>query len=202
MQNNKLISADLRIEPYLKEQFFQILHETPALNKGEQVETKVIQLSGTDTYIKVITKNDSKGNPVHDIPLLNADAIHVLYEIIRRTKNKMPDVNAQDEYGDYAESKETFIMLKSALRVGDTESQASAGFTFILEGKGEAITLLPTAIDELHKEIETDAAQSDIFNKTLFDAQSLSGGEVVVVVRMPAVTSKNANKDSQKGDQA
>ena len=127
---NRLISEDRRFDPYISEGFFKIIHETPALNTGKNVESQILTVNGEKKYVKVIHYTLSDGSLVYDLPMLNPDAINVLYEIIRRAKNDMPAANSSDPYESYDETKTSFIALESALRIGDTESQAAAGFTF------------------------------------------------------------------------
>ena len=96
------------------------------------------------------------GALVYDLPLLNTEAIHILYEIIRRAKNNMPAANSSDPYESYEETKNSFITLESSLRVGDTESYAAAGYTFILRGVENAVASLNAAVEELMQEIKED----------------------------------------------
>ena len=200
LNNMRLISEDTRIKPYMKERFFKIVHETPALNAGSFVDSHLITIKGEQKYIKVIQQQQepSKANPsglVYDMPLLNHDAMNVLYEILRRTKNNMPAANSSDPYEARDEYENSFVLLESALRVGDTKSQASTGFSFTLRGVEKAAQPLATAIKDLHEEIELDANGNEIFNAVLFDSKDMGDNKTSITVRMPKVTGANNDKE-------
>jgi hypothetical protein len=191
IQYYRLVSGDTRLKPYIDEQFFKIIHETPALNKGEQVDSQIITTNGVNHYVKVIHYTMNNGKELCDMPLLHPDALNILYEIVRRAKNNMPAANASDKYEAYEDTKSSFIALESALRVGDTESQGAAGFTFILQAMENAVKPMTSAIKELHDEIAADAKDDPLKNAELFNSKDLGENKVAVVVRMPRVTSKN-----------
>lgn len=192
---NTLISGDARIKPYMEEGFFQILHETPALNVGLRVTDQLINMGGSDVYIKAIAYSNKDGSPCYDLPLLNQDAINVLHEILRRTKNNMPSVNGSDPYEAYDSTKDAFVALKSALRVGDKDSCASTGFCFILEPHGEAKDPFAKAVADFVAELQQDASDNEMFNKALFECKNIQGDEVAFNVKMPSYI--NAGEESK-----
>lgn len=197
LNNFYLISSDNRLRPYIEEGFFKIIHETPALNEGAFVDTKILKIRREEKYIKVIQYRLDNGAVVYDIPLLTRDALNILYEIIRRAKNYMPAANSSDPYESYEETKSSFIALESALRVGDTQSLAAAGFTFILQGVDNAVTPLAAAIKDLQDEIKSDAEKNGLGEDVLFDVSvdNTDKTKVAIVVRMPKVASKPSAKD-------
>lgn len=201
---NRLISEDRRFDPYISEGFFKIIHETPALNTGKNVESQILTVNGEKKYVKVIHYTLSDGSLVYDLPMLNPDAINVLYEIIRRAKNDMPAANSSDPYESYDETKTSFIALESALRIGDTESQAAAGFTFILQGVDNAMSPLVASIEELAKEVKDDHGKAKYGNEAIFDSKSLGENKIAIVVRMPRVSgdieTSNNNGNSSTND--
>ena len=204
LANNQLISDDSRIKPYIEEEFFSVLHEVPSLNEGKQVEDTTLTIGGESKRVKAIHDTDNDGNKVIDLPMLHANAINVLYELIRRSKNKMPGANATDKLENYESTKTTFIVLKSALRVGDKKTQAAAGFTFILQPTDEnAIKALSAAIKELTADVNDDAKlfPNVELNKSIFHYKEDAGShEVAFVVPMPAqkTSDNNLNADTSK----
>lgn len=196
LQNNKHISDDERLKPYIKEGFFKIIHETPALNTGSYVDSHIIKLNGEDKYIKVIFQRQEDGSIAYDMPLLHVDAMNILYEIIRRAKNAMPSANSSDPQETYEENKNSFVLLESALRVGDKNSQASTGFTFILRGVEKAAQPLAAAISELYEEIKDASAKNPMLNASLFDSKDLGDNKTAISVRMPKISSSGNNKNT------
>lgn len=186
-KNNILISDDRRLVPYIKQGFFKIIHETPALNKGKFVDSKIVTINDNKKYVKTI-ENITDGGVVYDIPLLNRDALDVLYELIRKAKMKMPAVNASDPKEVYEETKTSFIALESALRIGEKESQAAAGFTFILQGVDLAVDALAKATQELLEEVKEQAVKG-VSETSIFDSKDLGNNKICYVVRMPRVSS-------------
>lgn len=188
----KLISDEKKLKPYMNEGFLKIIHQYPNLDLGKNVESKTIKLNGEQKYIKTIEYKIGDGSLVCDIPLLNPEAINILYEIVRRTKNNMPAANSSDPYESYEETKNSFISLESALRAGDTESYAAAGYTFVIRGVESAVVPLRAAISELTQEIRDDAKNGKSYNESLFDVKDLGENKIAIVVRMPKVTSVNS----------
>ena len=192
IKNVKMIGDDPRFRPYIKEGFFKIIHETPALNDGKYVESKILNIGGEQKYVKVMEYDLDNGDHVYDMPLLNPDAIDVLYEIIRRAKNNMPTANSSDPQESYDETQNSFIALDSALRIGDTESQAAAGFTFILHAVENATNPLVDAIIDFAQEVKQDAAESDgQLASEIFSSKKVDDQKVAIVVRMPRISNKN-----------
>ena len=192
LRSLSMVSEDSRIKPYISESFFKILHECPELKTGTRVEEQEITLEGKKRTIKVIQYKTTDGTTILDMPLLRRDAINILYEILRRTKNNMPAANSSDPYESYEDSKGSFIVLKSALRAGDTDSVGCTGFTFIIEPHGSAVSAMASAVMNFIDEIEEDAEGKNMYNKVLFNHQQTGdGNEVSFYVRMPAVTHSN-----------
>ena len=203
LKNNVNISDDDRLKPYMDEQFFYIIHEQPTLNKQEKrVETQVITTtSGDEDYVKTIVENTANG-PVYDVAMLNPDAMNVLYEIVRRAKNRMPAAKASDQVEAYEKTKGSYIVLKSALRIGDKTSYAPTGFSFILQGTGDAYEPIIKAAEELTQETKEDHDSSDGFtNETIFSYtygadQGIENNEVLFTVYMPKATVENTGDDT------
>ena len=187
LKRNRLISKDVRLNPYIKEGFFKIIHETPGLNEGKYVKTSNVRFDGQDAYIKQIVETRQDGKIILDVPMLNPEALNILFELIRRAKNNMPAANASDPYENYEETKTSFIALESALRIADDKSVAGAGYTFILHGVDKAAPALAKAIKEFHDEIELDAKDNKSLNPVIFDSKDLGNNKTVISCRFPLV---------------
>ena len=204
LQNNALVSDDVRLKPYMDEQFFYILQEQPTLNKqAGTVTTQVITTtSGEEDYVKAIVSQDGNGGQIVDVAMLHPDALNVLYEIVRRAKNRMPAAKASDQVEAYEKTKGSYVVLKSALRIGDTSSYASTGFSFILQGTEQAYDKIIEAAEELTKEIDEDYQSSGgVTNEGIFTYvygadQGISNNEVLFTVYMPKVTTNSAGEDT------
>ena len=118
------------------------------------------------------------------MPMLNPEALNILYEIVRRTKNKMPAANSSDPTEAY--DPNSFIALESALRVGDS-TLFSTGYGFILRGVQNAVNPLRSAIAEFAAEIKQDAAEGKGFNDSLFDIDEQENNKIAILVRLPRV---------------
>lgn len=207
-KNMTLISEDSRLQKYMDEDdpFFMILHEAPELNRDVEkangrIETKTININGKDKYVKAIKYETKAGTVIYDMPLLHKDAIDILYELVRRNKDKMPASNASDEYENFDYNRKSFIVVKSALRVGDTDTMASTGFSFVLEPRGNTKDLMNTVLDEFIKELEGDAQSNSLYNKVLFQYKAYDDtGEIAFTVKMPAkvTTQEKSAQDINK----
>ena len=196
LKRNRLISKDVRLAPYIKEGFFKIIHETPGLNEGKYVKTSNVRFDGQDTYVKQIVETRQDGKLILDIPMLNPEALNILFELIRRAKNNMPAANASDPYENYEETKTSFIALESALRIADDKSVAGAGYTFILHGVDKAAPALAKAIKEFHDEIELDAKDNKSLNSVIFDSKDLGNNKTVISCRFPLIVQPKSWDDS------
>lgn len=187
MNSNRRISEDSRLKPYIEEQFFLVVHEDPGLPEGSAVSEETIKINGKEQRVKVVRTKDANGNLVFDVPVLNSEAIHVLYEIIRRAKNHMPSANATDPKENWPATKTDYIVLKSALRVGDKTSRASTGFTFVLQGTSQnSQRALKGALEELASEIK-EKHNAIGTNETIFYYKQQDNNEVAITVLMPVV---------------
>lgn len=198
LKNNSLISGDPRLKGYIDEGFLKILHETPELNKGERVQDQNLMLDGNTIHTKMIAYENQDGSAYYDLPMLNPNAIDILYEILRRTKNNMPSVNSSDPYESYDYTKNSCVILKSALRVGDKDSRSAAGFSFILEPRGNAKAAFKKAVADFESETKKDSEENSMYNSALFDSKELDDDEVAFTVRMPSYLS--SKEDTANGN--
>lgn len=197
LKNNKCIVDDERLKSYIQEGFFKIIHETPALNDGANVDSQTVKIDGKERYIKVIVQTLADGKTLtYDIPMLHPDAMNILYEIVRRTRTAMSSENSSDPQATFEKNKNSFILLESALRAGDTTSLASTGFSFTLRGVEQAAKPLAIAIVELHEEIAAQHEKSPrVFTAPLFDSKDVGDNRTSVTVRMPTSHQQVTLKD-------
>ena len=204
LQFNVSISDDARLKPYAEEDFFYVIHEQPTLNKQkDKVITQVVTTSsGEEDYVKAIVDQGQNGE-IYDIPMLNPDAVNVLYEIIRRAKNRMPAAKSSDTAEAHEKGRGSYVVLKSALRIGDKTSYSPTGFSFILQGTGDAYDAIIKAAEELTQEVKEDSEKSEgLTNPTIFSfdkKQGASNKEVLFTVHPPKVTTANT-KESTAGE--
>ena len=116
----------------------------------QDYESKEFNLNGQKEVVRtVVMKEGSK--KIYDIPFLRPDAMEVLKEIIIKCSYLLPEHDLTKEQNP----PENFLFLHSALRVGDDETAACLGYSFIIEANGKKEeTLLIDAINAIEKEIE------------------------------------------------
>ena len=197
---NMLISNDARLRPYIKEQFFSIVHEEPGTPVDSQkVTDENVTVNGKIVRLKAVHTVDGKGNAVVDVPFLHRDAIHILYEIIKRAKNKMPPANSQDPQEYWEQNKNDHIALKSALRVGDRTSMGATGFTFVLQATADnSKRALKEAIEEFYQETKSYEGNPCI-SSDIFEYKQHDNGEVSVVVTMTSVSGQPESNNNNGG---
>lgn len=187
-----LISQDIRLQPYIKERFFQIVHEIAGLPvDGKMVTPETVDIQGNFYHFKAIHTVDGNGNAVIDVPFLHPEALNILAEIVKRSKDYMPNANPTDSYENRDITKTDYLALKSALRVGDRTSMGCTGYTFVLQGTAEhsqkalneAITSLQ---DEFKEYSEVQGIETDIF-----EVKQQSNGEISFLVQMPQVSTED-----------
>ena len=186
LQSNRLISQEARIRPYIDEQFFLIAHEEPSMKTGTYAEETNLTIAGKSYRTKIIHDKDSEGNEVLDVPMLSNDAMNILFEILRRAKNYMPNANASDPYEHYEMTKNSYITLKSALKIGDTNTLASTGYTFILYATDDVSKkALKIALESLDMETKSDEAITLGLETNIFSYEEDSEGNVSISVSLP-----------------
>lgn len=200
---NRLISQDARIIPYVDDKFFLIAHEAPGLPvDGKSVTDETFDIGGKIYRTKAIHTVDGQGNAVIDIPLLNRQALNILYEILKRAKNYMPNANSTDPNEFWEQIKNDYIILKSGLRIGDRTSMGATGFTFILEGtSANSQRALKAALENMDSEFKSyqdvEGVQSEIFKYV-----QQSTGEISVIVTMPQVSMQDEPTVTEEDDTA
>lgn len=202
LQHVELISGDKRIIPYIQEDFFNVIHEKPELNAENDVDIKQLKVNGKESTVKVIHSQNSKGEEILDMPLLNHEALNVLAEIIRRAKNNMPSANASDKNEAYEETKMSRIILVSALRVGDTQSYSSTGYTFILQGFDKAASALADATNDFVDELKNDAKGNSVLQGALFSSKDLGENRIAYTVMLPRISAEYLSDENSNDAEA
>jgi len=212
MKHMRLISQDSRLMDYVNEQFLLIVHEDPGMETGRQALEDVLIINGKQYRTKYYKSVDDDGNEVIDIPLLNRDAMNILYEIVRRAKNYMPNANSMDPNEHYESLKNSFLSVKSALRIGDKTSMGCTGSTFIISGSDEtSYRALKSAITTLDSEIKNDNNKKLGYNTNLFSYDEIvEDREVRVFVNPPLFEDENTktryqsknNKDNETEEES
>ena len=109
----------------------------------------------------------------------------------------MPPVNSSDQYENYNYTKNSFILLKSALRANDSDTLASTGFSFILEPYGNIVEFFEDIITDFKTNIENEAKDNNTLNKNIFDFKKLDkGNEYAFTVYMPSASSQNTEENA------
>lgn len=195
---NKLISSDIRFTPYIEEHFFVIIHEMPGLPvDGRSVTDENVSIGGKKHRMKAIHTVDGKNNAVVDVPFLHPQALNILYEILRRAKNYMPNANSTDPNENWEITKTDYIVLKSALRIGDRTSMGATGFTFILEGTGSySQRALKASLENFDAEIKGYKNGKSVIQTDIFKYVQQKNGEISVIVTMPKVSGRRESSES------
>jgi hypothetical protein len=196
LQSNSLISSDQRLKPYLDEKFFQILQEQENLNVSQKVKAMTLMIGNQAVNTKAIIGQTKDGSVLYDMPLLNRDALNVLCEIIKRAKAKMPSADSSDQFQFYEETKGCFIMLKSALKVGDKDTFSSTGFSFILQGFDKAASPLISSIKELQREIAAEAKTNQHLQPEMFRSEVLANNEIAITILLPSVSATQPKEET------
>jgi len=181
----------VKLDPKLKE-----LMETGFLQTAwdsnlpeNTYESKEFNINGKKTQIRTIVV-EHKGKKLYDIPFLHPDALAVLREIIIKSTYLIPE----DEPEKEKTTPENFIMLHSALKVGDSETFSSLGVSFILEAHGEKKkTVLLDAVKAIENETEELYNEGQLTNKKLFEWSTDKNGSgedtmLLVTVYPPEAT--------------
>ena len=201
MGRNHLISQDARIKPYIDEQFFLIAHEDPGMPVGKNADDTNIVIGGKTFRTKVVKEVDSEGNEIYDIPMLSDEAMTMLFEIIKRARNHMPSANATDPYENFETMKNSYIVLKSALRVGDKKTLGSTGYTFILSATNDTSKrALKAALESLDAEIKSDEMKSLGLETDVFSYREQDDGDISISVTLPEEDIDTNLKRDHKND--
>lgn len=198
LQSNQLISMDQRLKPYIDENFFKIIHEQETLKVNDDTTQSIIlSIGGQTITTKLLIGTNKDGTKYKDLALLNKDALNILYEIVKRAKEKMPATDASDKYQAFEDTKKSFIMLKAALRVGDKDTLSCTGFSFVLQGIDKAVDPLTSAIKDLQAKIAEDYKGNAMLAPELFKSETAANGEVVITVLLPNVsTTRNSTEET------
>lgn len=201
LNSNYLISQDSRIKPYIDEQFFLIAHEDPGMPVGGSVEETNITLDGKSYRTKIIREVDSEGNEIIDIPMLSSEAMTILFEIIKRARMYMPSANASDPYENFETMKNSYIVLKSALKIGDSKTMGSTGYTFILSAtNSDSKRALKSALESLDSDFKLSDLKSIGISTNILSYKEQDDGDISVSVALPEEEVDTGLKRDHKND--
>ncbi|MCY7866120.1 hypothetical protein P8918_13480 [Bacillus spizizenii] len=156
------IKQDEKIKQALEMGIFQTTWDT-AVPEGEY-EFKEFNINGKPEQVRAVII-ERNGKKMYDIPFLRQDAIDVLREIIIKASFLLPDPEPEKE-----KDPSDYIMIHSALKVGDDETFSSLGLSFILEAFGSRRkTLLYDAMESVEKEIKEMYKLGELTNEKLFE---------------------------------
>lgn len=156
------VKQDPKLNEAMSTGLFQTAWDT-ALPENSY-EFKEFNLSGKKEQIRAIVV-ERNGKKLYDIPFLRPDAIHILREIIVKCSFLLPEHDPTKD-----QTPEDFVMLHSALKVGDEETYSCLGYSFILEAFGsKRKTLLVDAITAIEREAEDMYEMGELTNKKLFE---------------------------------
>lgn len=121
------------------------------------------QISDKDSYTEMTFNINNKsttvkainftidGRDAYDIPFLRKDALELLADIVVKFNNHLYDSENETKV-----SQNECLIIHSALKVGDSKTMASTGYTFIIEAIGESRVrnALQKAFDDVDKDLE------------------------------------------------
>ena len=189
---NSMVSRSPEIKPYIENNFFRIVQEETSFSNANAYPMKA-SINGEVVEFKAIIDEDSKGNKVYDVPFLKHDAISVLEEILKRTFNNCASLNSSDS--NIRESG-SFVVMKSALRVGDQSTLASMGYSFVISGLGECTKAMKKAVDDMLAEIKAKSEAEGKKAFTDFFAYYSIDSKTIGLTVKPPVISKSSDDSS------
>lgn len=183
-KENIMVSRSDDIKPYIDNNFFRIVQEEASFNNDDALPMKQ-NIDGEVVQFKAIVDKDAKGNTVYDVPFLKQDAISVLAEILDRTYKACPSINTSDSNDRKTGS---FVILKSALRLGDQSTAASMGFSFVISGLGECTNAMNTVVKQMITDIKETADKYDTKPfVNLFAYYSIDSKTIGLTVKPPII---------------
>lgn len=171
------VKDDAKLKEAMERGIFKIMWDNAV--PANMYEFKEFNFAGNKVQVRarVVHRN---GKKIYDLPFLRQEAIDILREIIIKASYLLPGEEFAKE-----RTPEDFIVLNSALKVGEEETMACTGYSFIIEAFGKRRkTILPDAIRAIENEINIMFKQGKTKNKKLFDwyVDKGSSGEYTQVV--------------------
>lgn len=195
-----LVSQAASLKKYIDDRYFRIANEQPGFNgeASEDIVTEKVPLPSNPNAVisikamKVYPKGDKSKPFCYDVPFLRPDAIAVLASIIDNAYMLQYGTEQErDEYQKKQNNGTSAIVLKSALRVGESSNMAGTGLRFELGATDKnSSSALIKAVEETANEFINEHNHNPRVQKEVFKYQVASGGEnenarVTVVVMPP-----------------
>ena len=216
-----LVSHAASLEKYIDDRYFRIANEQPGFNgeaSDDIVSIEVPLPSNMDSVIsvaamKVYPKGDKNKPFYYDVPFLRPDAVAVLASIIDNAYMLQYGTEQErDEYQKKQNSGTSAIVLKSALRIGESSDMAGTGIRFELGATDKnSSSALMKAVEETANEFVNEHSHNPRVQKEIFKYKISNDGEnknahVVVVVMPPDMgidvkTAAERKKEEEKKEE-
>lgn len=216
-----LVSHAASLEKYIDDRYFRIANEQPGFNgeaSDDIVSIEVPLPSNMDSVIsvaamKVYPKGDKNKPFYYDVPFLRPDAVAVLASIIDNAYMLQYGTEQErDEYQKKQNSGTSAIVLKSALRIGESSDMAGTGLRFELGATDKnSSSALMKAVEETANEFVNEHSHNPRVQKEIFKYKISNDGEnknahVVVVVMPPDMgidvkTAAERKKEEEKKEE-
>ena len=195
-----LVSQAASLKKYIDDRYFRIANEQPGFNgeANEDITTEKVPLPSNPNAVisvkamKVYPKGDKSKPFYYDVPFLRPDAIAVLASIIDNAYMLQYGTEQErDEYQKKQNNGTSAIVLKSALRIGESSDMAGTGLRFELGATDKnSSSALIKAVETTANEFVSEHNHNPRVQKEIFKYQTTSGGEdenahVTVVVMPP-----------------
>ena len=187
-EENYPICTHEGLKKQLDNGFFHIMHEECAVENTVSIQARV---NGEIRNIRCI-KDTRDDDAIYDIPMLKADARDYLAQIVQTTR----DMTASWQKLDQRENdKSSFVIVKSALRVGSKVTAASTGRVFIIEGRGECKEALAKAVQQvLDANNEISSKTGNAVAKNIFLLEPMEkNGDIRITIKMNKVVDKTVS---------
>lgn len=213
-----LVSQAASLKKYIDDRYFRIANEQPGFNNeaGDRIEAiKVPMPTNPNSEIevnamKVFPSGDNNSVFYYDVPFLRPDAIAVLASIVDNAY--MLQYGTEQERDEYKKKQNTgtsAIVLKSALRIGESSNMAGTGLRFEIEATDKnSSTALTKAVETTANEFVEEHNHNPRVQKEVFKYQTKSsdgnGNARVIIVVMPpdggmdVKTSAEAKKEDKE----
>lgn len=166
----------------IREAIEQGIFKTKYDNLESGYEAKEFSINGSPVLINTSPEVTESGDNIYDIPFLRPEALAVLREIITKVSYIYLDQEPEDE----SKAKENHITLQSALRVGDTASLGSTGYSFSLEAVGPTKDFaLKNALQSIEIDIEEIRNITGQPTLRLHEVRFISNSQVEITVLPP-----------------
>ena len=195
-----LVSQAASLKKYIDDRYFRIANEQPGFNgeASEDIVTANVPLPNNPNSViavkamKVYSNGDKNKPFYYDVPFLRPDAVAVLASIIDNAYMLQYGTEQErDESQKKQNNGTSAIVLKSALRIGESSNMAGTGLRFELGATDKnSSSALIKAVETTANEFVNEHNHNPRVQKEVFKYQTTSGGEdenahVTVVVMPP-----------------